>query len=102
MLRMDYVLFNAKIIRGFTSNVLAICSATSYPFGFSSRIKRLPLNILKCIATTLRNQDKKVEFIQFDQNGSLARSSEFMNTYHNMNIIFQNIGGYASLFNSKI
>ena len=47
------------------------------------------------------NHDKKVAFIQVDEYGALARSSEFMRTGHNMNIIVQTTGGYTSLLNGK-
>ena len=80
---------------------MAICSATSYPFGFPSRSKRPPLDILNFLVTTLRNQDKKVAFIIVDEDGALARSSEFMKTCHNMNIIVQTTGGDASSLNGK-
>ena len=53
------------------------------------------LFILKILITTLRNQDKKVAFIQVDEDGKLARYSEFMKTCHNMNIIVKTIGGDA-------
>ena len=36
-----------------------------------------------------------------DEDGALARSSEFMRTRHNMNIIVQTTGGYASSINGK-
>ena len=75
--------------------------ATSYPFGFPSRSKRPPLEILKFLVTTLRNQDEKVAFIRVDEDGALSRSSEFMKTCHNMNIIVQTAGAYASYINGK-
>ena len=37
----------------------------------------------------LSNQDKKVSFIVVDADGALTRSSSFMKTCHNMNIIVQ-------------
>ena len=80
MLQMDFAFFNVESIRGFASTFVAICSATSYPYGFPSRSKRPPLDILKFIVTTLRNQDKKVAFVRVDEDGALSRSSEFMKT----------------------
>ena len=67
MLQMDFEFLNIESIRGFTSTFMDICFATSYPFGFSSRIKRPPLNILKFPVTTLSNQDKTISFIQVDE-----------------------------------
>ena len=69
---------------------------------FPSRSKRPPLEIIKCFVTTLRNQDKKVAFILVDEDGALTRSSEFINTCHNMNIIVQTTSGDASSLNGKI
>ena len=78
-----------------------LCSATSYPFGLPSRSKRPPLDILKFLVTTLRNQDKKFASIRVDEDGALDRSSEFMRTCHNMNIIVQTTGGDDSSLNGK-
>ena len=75
---------------------MAIFSAISQHFGFPSRRKRPPLDTLKFIVTAFRNQDKKVSFTQVDEDGALARFSEFMRTCHNMSITVQTIGGYAS------
>ena len=80
---------------------MAIYSDTSYPFGFPSRSKRSPLDILKLLVTTLRNQDKKVALIRVDEYGALSRSSESMKTCHNMNIIVQTTCGDASSINGK-
>ena len=81
--------------------VVAICYTNSYPFVLPSRIKRTPLDILKFIVTTLRNKDNKVAFIRVDEDEALARSSEFMTTCHNMNIIVQATDVYASSLNGK-
>ena len=102
MLQMDFSFFNVEIIHRFTSTFVAICSANSYPFGFPSRSKFLPLDILKFLVATSRNQDKKVAFIQVDEDVALARSSESMKTCHNMNIIVKNTVGDASYLNGKI
>ena len=78
-----------------------ICSATSYPFGFPSRRKCPSLDILKFLVTTLINQDRKVAFIRVDDDGALEKSTEFMRTCHNMNIIVQTTGAYDSSLNVK-
>ena len=101
MLQTNSTFFSVERIFGFNSNVVAICYATSYPFGFPYRSKRPPLDILKFLVTALSNQDKKVAFILVDKDGALSISSELMNTYHNMNIIVQTTGGDASSLNSK-
>ena len=101
MLQMDFSFFNVESIRWFTLNFVAIYSATSRPFIFPSRIKILPLDTLKFIFTTLKNQDKKVVFIRVDEDKAISKFSEFMNTYNNMNIIGQTIGGGTYSINGK-
>ena len=66
MLQMYFAFFDVEIIRVFASAFVSICSTNSYPFGFPSRIKHPPLDIQKFLATTLRNQDKKVAFVRVD------------------------------------
>ena len=101
MLQKYFAFFDVESICGFISFFVAICYATSYPFGFPSRSKRPPLDILKFLVTALRNQDNKVAFIRVYEDGALARSSVFMNTCQNMNIIVQNTGVDAYSISGK-
>ena len=91
----------SESIHELTSTFVDICSDNSHPFVFPSRSKRPPLDILKFLPATLRNHDKKVPLIIVDKDGALVRSSKFMKTCHNMNIIFQTKGGDASSINCK-
>ena len=75
MLQIYFSFFNVDSIRGFTSTFVAKCYATLHLFGFTSRSKHPPLDILKFLVTTLINQDKKVAFIRVDEDGALSRSS---------------------------
>ena len=101
MLQMDFAFFDIESISGFTLTFVYMCSATSYPFVFPSRSKRPPLDILKLFVTTFRNQYKKFSFIKVDKYGELARSSGFVMTCHNMNIIVQTTGQDESFLNGK-
>ena len=71
------------------------------PFVFPYRSKRLPLDILIFLVTTLINKYNKVSFIKIDEYGALERSSEFMKTCHNTNIIVQSPGEDASYLIGK-
>ena len=66
MLQIYFSFFNAESICGLTSTFVAICSANLYPFGFPSRSKSPHLDIIKFLVTLLRNQDKKVSFIELE------------------------------------
>ena len=100
-LEIDFRSFNVKIICGFTSILVAMYSATSYPFCFPYRRKRPPIEIFKLLVTTLSNQDKKVALIWVEEYEALAIYSELMKTWNNMNIIVQTTGADASSLNGK-
>ena len=75
MLQMGFEFFNVEIIRRFNLTFMAICSDTSYPLGFTSRIKLTTIDIIKFLVTSLRKNFKKIAFIQAYQYGALEISS---------------------------
>ena len=85
----------------FYFNVLALCSATSYPFGFDLRSKISPLEMIKLIVNTFKSRDKKNTVAWLEGDGPLSRYSEFMREFTDMNIIDQTAGGDASHLNEK-
>ena len=102
MLQMDFKFFNVESTCRFTLTFVVTCYTTLYQFGFPSIKKRPPLDIIKLIFTTLRNQDKKFPLIQVNEDGSLARYSEFTSTCHKINIIVKTTGGDEYSLNGKI
>ena len=93
---MDFEFFNVEGICGFNSTFVAICSATSYPFGFLYINKQITLDILKFLDTKLRNQDEKITFIRVHEDGAPVRYSKLIQTCYNMNIIVQTTYGDSS------
>ena len=92
---MDFAFFNVKITRRFTSTFVAICSTNSHLFGFTPRRKLPPLDKLKVLVTTLKNQDDIFALIRYDEYGALAISYELIKTCNNTNIIVKTTGRYA-------
>ena len=83
-------------------NILRLYAHLHHTNFFSiPRRKTPPLDILKLFFTTLRNQDNKFSFIQVDEDVSLARSSKFMQTCCNTDIIVQTADGYTSSLNGN-
>ena len=72
ILQMDFSFFNVESIHVFPSIFVDICSATSCPFGFSSRSKIPPIYILKFLVTKLRIQNKKFALVRVDEYGALS------------------------------
>ena len=70
------------------------------PLVFHPEEKRL--DILKLLVPKFKKKYNKVAFIRVNEEGELARYSEFIRTYHNTNIIVQTTGGDEYKINGKI
>eukprot|EP00978_Attheya_sp_CCMP212_P016076 scaffold41833_cov35-Attheya_sp.AAC.4 len=95
-LHMDFTFFNVPSIRKFTSAFTIIDVTSTYPWGFPSRSKRLPISIFQWFISVLQSMGKKPLYIRVDEGGELAKSAEFCRT------IVDTTGGYASNLNEKI
>ena len=56
------------------------------PYGSPAEL-RIDCLVVFLTSCAMEQEDNKVAFIRVDEDGALARSSEFMNTYHNTKII---------------
>ena len=98
---MYFSLFNVEIIHEFALIFVPIWSNTSYSFGFTSRVKILPFEMLKFLLDNLRNKYKKVALVWVDEDGTFSKSSESMKPCYRMNILVQTTGDYAYSLNGK-
>ena len=97
MLQLDFAFINHTSIRGFSSYLSCDCVHTKYSFRFCTRSKRAPVDLIRWIINTLKNQDKLVQYVRFDEGGELARSHEVNKMLvEEFNIVMQTTGGYAS------
>jgi len=100
MLQLDFAFMNEKSVRGFTSYLSCDCVHTKYSFRFCTRHKRAPLDILRWIFLTLKQQKKDVNYVRFDEGGELARSYEINKMLvEEFQIVMQTTGGYSSHLN---
>jgi len=100
MLQLDFAFMNEKSVRGFTSYLSCDCVQTKYSFRFCTRHKRAPLDILRWIFVTLRQQKREVNYVRFDEGGELARSYEVNKMLvEDFQIVMQTTGGYSSHLN---
>ena len=76
-IHMDYEFFGLESIRGFTSGLNITCGSTSYTICFPCKSRNPPLRIVKYVITLLRNMGYTVIFVRVDEDGALAKSSEF-------------------------
>ena len=104
IIQISFAFFNIESIRIFTWTFVAICSAKSHPFEFSSRTNHTHHDTIKLLVATLENQYKNVAFIQFDKNEELERSYKWFRTPHKIKIIVQTTDGdeYLYIGNSEI
>lgn len=103
MLQVDFAFMNKPSIRGFSSYLTFICVSTKYTFRFCSRSKRAPKELIRWVLNTLQNQNKKTNFIRFDEGGELARCEEIPKMLvEEFGITMQTTGGYASHLNGTV
>ena len=101
-LHLDFHFYNVKSIRGFVSALAAVCSSTSYPFNFPTKSRSPPIEITLYLIRTIRSMGYQVLFIQVDEDGAFARSSEFCQMIVEENIVLQTTGGGNSENNGMV
>ena len=102
ILHLDFHFFNVKSIRGFESALAVSCGSTSYAFNFPTRSRAPPIHILSYLVNVLRTLNYKVLYLKVDEDGSLARSSEFCSKVEELNCVLQTTGGYNSTSNGQV
>ena len=98
-LYIDFAFMSIPSARGFSSYLSATDHTTGYPFGFPSRNKRPPLDLIRFLVLTLQRLGKAVNFVRVDEGGELARCSEINKLLINMQVVVHTTGGRASQLN---
>ena len=101
-LHVDFSFFTVTSIRGFTSALDVACASTSYPFGFPTKSKSPPIEILRWLIGTLRSMGHVVNFIRVDEGGELANSSSFTEFVFKSDCILESTGAGNSTNNGKV
>ena len=101
-IHVDFSFFTAVSIRGFTSALDVTCASTSYPFGFPTKNKSPPIEILRWLIGSLRSMGYVVNFIRVDEGGELANSSSFAEFVFKSDCILESTGAGNSTNNGKV
>ena len=101
-IHVDFSFFTVVSIRGFTSALDVTCASTSYPFGFPTKSKSPPIEILRWLLGTLRSMGHVVNFIRVDEGGELANSSSFAEFVFKCDCVLESTGAGNSTNNGKV
>ena len=101
-IHVDFSFFTVTSIRGFTSALDVACASTSYPFGFPTKSKSPPIEILRWIIGTLRSMGYVVNFVRVDEGGELANSSSFAEFIFKSDCVLESTGAGNSTNNGKV
>ena len=101
-IHIDFSFFGYKSIRGFTSALDISCGSTSYPVGFPGKSKTPPLETIRWFISVIRNMGFETTFIRVDEDGALAKSSEFCKLLVDLNCILETTGGGNSTNNGVV
>ena len=99
MMQGDFSFSDVASVRGFVALFTLIDCSTRYPFGFPCRNKSAPVDIMRWLQAVLTKQDRPITFLRVDEDGALARSTEFLFTCYELGIVVQTTGGYSSWSN---
>jgi len=102
LLHIDFSFWNLCSIRGFTSLLSVIDGKDRMLWNFPTTSKHVPLSILDYSFTMLDREGVTIENVRVDEDGALAKNSEFSNFLINHKISLQTTGGYASFLNGKV
>ena len=102
MLHIDFTFYNVTSIRGFVALLTIVDAKTHMLWVFATPNKQPPLRVILFFLDTLRREGCACRFMRTDEDGALARSSEFTSMLlDEYRITLQTTGGFASWLNSK-
>ena len=102
ILHFDFQFFGIASIRGFTSSLAIVCGSTSYPFNFPTKSKAPPIDILGYVLRSIRTMGFNPIYCHMDEDGALARSSEFCKAIIDEGCILRTTGGGNSTNNGMV
>ena len=102
ILHFDFQFFGIKSIRGFTSSLAVVCGSTSYPFNFPTKSKAPPIDILIYVLNTVKSMGFNTVYCHMDEDGALARCSEFCQAIIDQACILRTTGGGNSSNNGIV
>ena len=101
LLSMDFAFMPQNSLRGFKSFLSVKDAATNYTWVFPTRHKRAPLEILTHLFGVLRKEERVVKRVRVDEDGALARNTEYCKLIALEKCVLETTGGYASNKNGK-
>jgi len=102
LLHLDFSFWNITSIRGFSSLLSIIDGKDRMLWNFPTASKSAPISILEYFFNMLEKEDVVIKCVHVDEDGALAKSSEFTTFLTTHNITMETTGGHASFLNGKI
>ena len=99
----DFIIFNTESCRQFKSALLITEATTRMKWAFTTRSRNVPVQQFRFLVNHLRQQGYSVNELRVDEDGALARSTNFMKLCHEeLNMAVQSTGGYNSENNGLV
>jgi hypothetical protein len=101
-LHMDFAFWNIPSLRGFTSMLVIIDASTRMLWLFCTASKTPPMQIIQYFFDILAREECSPKIIRVDEDGALARSTDFTDYLIKLRITLDATGGYSSFLNGKV
>lgn len=102
ILHLDFSFFGKVSLGGYTTVLDIVCASTSFAIGFTSKSKSPPLDYITYVVKTLHLQGYNPFCCMVDEDGALARLSEFCQLIIHVNMVFDATGGGNSTTHGKV
>jgi hypothetical protein len=99
---MDFAFWNISSLRGFTSMLVIIDASTRMLWLFCTASKTPPMHIIQYFFDVLDREQCSPKTIRVDEDGALARSTDFTDYLIHHRITLDTTGGYSSFLNGKL
>ena len=99
---LDFIFFNKIYCQNITSDPTIVDASTSHLFGYPTRSKRPPLQLIKTFIQLYSYHGYKSSIFRFDECGKLSISAYFMQIFIYHEVIVKTTVGYASSINGNV
>lgn len=101
-LHMDFAFWDLPSLRHFTGMLVIIDAKTRMLWLFCTSSKCPPLHIISYLLAILSGEQCTVKTVRVDEDGSLARNTDFTSLLLHHRITMDTTGGYSSFLNGKV
>jgi hypothetical protein len=101
-LHMDFAFWDVLSLWHFNSMLVIVDAKTRMLWLFCTSSKRAPMHIIEYFLNAISREGCSIKTIRVDEDGSLARNTDFTTYLLQHSVTLDTTGGYSSFLNGKV